>query len=258
MGLLCNFIGHLFTQKFAPSTIASHISAISYVHKIANVEDPSQSFLVKKVLKGTQNMSKSCDSRLPITSPILTKVLSALDSTVSNPFNRTMLKAFYLLAFHAFMRLGELAVRSPQQVDKVLQRIDVSFPSSDNCQLILRHFKNMKDNQPLTINLSANKTCKYCPVHALQAYLLKSKHEKGPLFTFESGIPVSHNYVSSQLRNAISFTGLDPKLYKGHSIRIGAATEAAKRGMSENEIQEIGRWKSNAHRRYVRIHAFSF
>ena len=53
------------------------------------------------------------------------------------------------------------------------------------------------------------------------------------------------------------FAGLNPKLYKGHSFRIGAATEAANRGYSENAIQKMGRWNSSAVRRYIRIDAFA-
>ncbi|XP_061185030.1 uncharacterized protein LOC133193059 [Saccostrea echinata] len=31
---VCNFIGHLFLQNYSPSTIFSHISAISFIHKL--------------------------------------------------------------------------------------------------------------------------------------------------------------------------------------------------------------------------------
>lgn len=44
----------------------------------------------------------------------------------------------------------------------------------------------------------------------------------------------------------IKAIGLDPKQYKGHSFRIGAATQASKVGFSENAIQNMGRWKSDA------------
>ena len=39
-------------------------------------------------------------------------------------------------------------------------------------------------------------------------------------------------------------------LTKGH---IGAATTAAMRGLSDEEIQRMGRWKSQAFRKYIRI-----
>jgi hypothetical protein len=42
------------------------------------------------------------------------------------------------------------------------------------------------------------------------------------------------------------FIGLDPKFYKGHMFRIGAATSAAARGIPLSVIQNMGRWKSDA------------
>nr|XP_022300937.1 uncharacterized protein LOC111109143 [Crassostrea virginica] len=48
---VCNFIGFLFTSDYSPSSIASHISAISYVHKVMNIDDPTQAFVTKKILK---------------------------------------------------------------------------------------------------------------------------------------------------------------------------------------------------------------
>ncbi|XP_073511592.1 basic phospholipase A2 sphenotoxin subunit B-like isoform X2 [Phyllobates terribilis] len=38
--------------------------------------------------------------------------------------------------------------------------------------------------------------------------------------------------------------GNHPKDYGTHSFRIGAATEAARAGLSETEVQRIGRWRS--------------
>ncbi|CAG2196116.1 unnamed protein product [Mytilus edulis] len=48
---------------------------------------------------------------------------------------------------------------------------------------------------------------------------------------------------------------LSPELYKGHSFRIGAASEAAK-GTSLSVIQQMGRWKSNALQNYIRMDNF--
>ena len=46
---------------------------------------------------------------------------------------------------------------------------------------------------------------------------------------------------------------LDPSRYKGHSFRIGAASYAADRGFSDAQIRMLGRWKSNAFLRYLRV-----
>lgn len=103
---ISNFISYLHFQKCTASTITSHISAISYVQKLCNVSDPTHNFLVRKILKGSQQSTKSPDTRMPITKPILLKLLSALNSTVSDRNNILLLRAIFLLAFHAFCSSG--------------------------------------------------------------------------------------------------------------------------------------------------------
>jgi hypothetical protein len=66
-----------------------------------------------------------------------------------------------------------------------------------------------------------------------------------------------HSFVVQQLKLALAYCGLNPHQCKGHSFRIGAATEAAKLGYSENFIQQLGRWQPNAIKRYIRITSFS-
>ena len=42
------FIAYFYTQALASSTVLTYISALSYQHKINNIDDPTQSFVVKK------------------------------------------------------------------------------------------------------------------------------------------------------------------------------------------------------------------
>ena len=46
---------------------------------------------------------------------------------------------------------------------------------------------------------------------------------------------------------------LDPRVYKGHSFRIGTATHSAMRGYSYSQIASMGRWISSAFTNYIRI-----
>ena len=79
---VCNYIGNLFLKNYSASSIASHLSAISYVHKILDLQDPTQTFITKKILKGCQASVPMRDTRLPITPNILRKLLNALAHTV--------------------------------------------------------------------------------------------------------------------------------------------------------------------------------
>ena len=101
---VCNFIGHVFLLNYSPSSIGSHISAISHVHKVQNLYDQTQAFVTKKILKGCQSSVPSGDARLPITPEILRQLLNALAHTVPQHSLRILLRSLFLLAFHAFLR----------------------------------------------------------------------------------------------------------------------------------------------------------
>ena len=64
------------------------------------------------------------------------------------------------------------------------------------------------------------------------------------MFITVDGLPVSM---------AIQLCGLAPSRYKGHSFRIGTASHAVDRGLSDAQIHALGRWKSNAFQRYIRV-----
>ena len=70
-------------------------------------------------------------------------------------------------------------------------------------------------------------------------------------------LPVRRGYFCAILARAIRLCGLNPNRYKGHSFRIGAASDAAEKGMSEAQIRVLGRWKSNAFMRYIRLQSAS-
>ena len=48
IGALSAFIAHLFSQNYAPATLMTYMSALSYAHKLADMADPIQHFVVKK------------------------------------------------------------------------------------------------------------------------------------------------------------------------------------------------------------------
>jgi len=71
------FIAHLHSQRYTPAILMT-ISAISYLHNLAGKVDPTQLFVIKKLLVGHQKMSATPDTRLPISLSILRKFLMLL------------------------------------------------------------------------------------------------------------------------------------------------------------------------------------
>ncbi len=70
--------------------------------------------------------------------------------------------------------------------------------------------------------------------------------QPGPLFAWPPGAPVTRIFLHAHLKDTFKFVGQDPKLYRGHSFRIGAATWSFQKGMLDDQIKRLGRWKSSA------------
>lgn len=77
-------------------------------------------------------------------------------------------------------------------------------------------------------------------------------YTEGPLFQTMDGLAVSRTVFTTHLAAVFIQCGLDPTKYKGHSFRIGASSYAAERGFSDTQIRLMGRWKSDAFKKYIR------
>ena len=73
-----------------------------------------------------------------------------------------------------------------------------------------------------------------------------------PLYVFQSGAYLIRAKVTSTLRTLLECLSIPAELYASHSFRIGAATTAAKAGLSPWLIQTLGRWPSNCFSLYIR------
>lgn len=123
------FVAYMFKKSFSPSTISTYLSALGYVHKMLSLPDNTRAFLIDKLVTGTYRLSQTIDTRLPITIPILNKMLLAIPVILNSYYEQCMFKAIFLFAFSTFARIGELvSVRDIPQ-EHTLQLSDVSLTS---------------------------------------------------------------------------------------------------------------------------------
>ena len=73
-----------------------------------------------------------------------------------------------------------------------------------------------------------------------------------PLFRRDSGAAYTTDYVREVVRYLMKGIGLPPRLYGGHSLRIGGASAALAAGVSEATIRAMGRWDSDIYEMYLR------
>ena len=206
---------------------------------------------MKIIMIGICKQTQKPDVRLPITIDILRKLMTTLHLVfLDNKYLATMLKAMFSVAFHAFLRVGEISI-SPTAKHTI--EIGQVIPSSSMYKIILKSFKHAISGQCTTIELHRSDGIKH-----LAAYLEIRPKVGGPLFVFPDGIAISKNFFNCCLRKSLKFIGLSSGNYKSHSFRIGSATHSASLGASDDLIMRMGRWKSNAFLRYIRLPSLNF
>jgi len=218
------------------------------------LRDATKAFLIKELLIAV-GKQRSPDTRLPITKPILIQLVRSLQHTNSSAVQHTLFTAMFLTAFYGFFRIGELASKSPESGNSVVQFKSLSFLSMDGCIRSLNtticHFKQNTGNRPVDIIIACDSASPFCPVQAMLDYCKVRRFLSGPLFC-PHNCPITVNQFNAQLRSCLSFCSLDSSRYKSHSFRIGTACHAADLGFADSQIRALGRWKSDVFKLYIR------
>ena len=161
----------------------------------------------------------------------------------------------FALAFFAALRVGEMTITAGKSSTNLLLLRQVFFlkDSADSIvgiKLSMRNYKHSDSSRSSDIIVYKDKPV--CAVTLLLDYLNARGRNAGPLFCWPNNTAITRSYFTQCLSQALSFSGLDTELYKSHSFRIGAASWAAAKGMSDAQISAFGRWKSTAFLRYIR------
>ena len=150
------FVAYLHEQRLAATSITSTLSAISYFHKINNHSDPCNNFIVAKLLAGARNLRPSTDVHLPITIPILSNLIQALPQVVPSPYMRIMLHTMMVLAFKAYLRIGEMVPRSKRSTQGYLH-IDDATVAGNMITISFKRFKHIAKQGPQIVHVRGEK-----------------------------------------------------------------------------------------------------
>ncbi|KAJ8304804.1 hypothetical protein KUTeg_018387 [Tegillarca granosa] len=233
---LNNFIAFLSLKGCASSTIRTYISAIGNRCKMLNFTDTTKSFIVKKMLIGLTRLDKRTDIRMPITVDILKKLLNSVSFVCHSEFEI----AIFSLAFFGFFRIGELVVSSINRHGHALQSNNIHFLEQINSlEIFIPHSKTDQSGRGSVLLIPAT-YLPICAVKAVKSFMNIRPPYFGTFFCHLSGQPVSIYQFNCVLRKCLNFAQIDSKLYKSHSLRIGAATTCSILGVDENKIAELG------------------
>ena len=242
--VLCRFVSYLASQGLKHRTIKVYLSGIRYFQikrGQADVFRDAQTARLEYVLRGVKRHESEQGTRsrprLPITPEILRR-LKATWSPTGGDVDTKMMWAACCLGFFAFLRAGEMTVPSDAEYDPgvLLSIRDVALDSSLQPSLIRVTIKQSKtDPFRQGVDLFVGKTgTDLCPVAALLDYLVLRGTKDGPLFLYSDGRFLTRQRLVESLRAALERAGVDQSKYCSHSLRIGAATTAASKGMEDS------------------------
>lgn len=248
---VATFVSYCFRQGYSPATVTTYLSSLTFVHKIRNVADPADSFIIKKILEGFRRLRSRRDIRAPITQDILLKICQVLPLICYNNYEFALFKATFCLAYYGLFRVGELVQTDQRQAGYALQLDDIKF-SNDLLVVRIRVCKNNHSGKPLFLHINSVRDKSICPVNAMNKYIKLRSTVQGNLFCHASGLPLTRYQFGAILSKSVSHIGLPTAYYKSHSFRIGRATSLAIAGVSGDQIKTMGRWKSNTYCKYIR------
>ena len=250
------FIADL-SQRLCYSSIRTYLAAVRFLHVSKGLEDPTKSVRLELMLRAVRKKRPTAGRvRLPIT-PLILRELRREWNRNSSSYDNVMLWAACCLGFFAFLRTAEFTTPSMEEFDPSwhLTAQDIAVDNPAKPSMLRVHIKASKTDQQRAgtfLYLGATGD-ELCPVAAVLQYLAIRGMAPGPLFKLQSGHPLSRQKLVELVRTTLRQAGLDCSQYAGHSFRIGAATTAAARGLSEPLIQTLGRWSSDSYQRYIKI-----
>lgn len=231
------------------------VNALSWVHRMATVEDITGHPIVVQVLAGAKRLlAHKTTKKEPITPEhllLLVQRFGARDASLADVRALTVC----LLGFAAFLRFDELSK---------LRLCDITI-FGDHMELFIESSKTDQLRQGARVVVARTNT-DLCPVGMLERYMSMAHItcDSSDAFLFR-GIINTKNGTRLRDRGGLSYTtvretvlekfeaiGLDKRQYGLHSLRAGGATAAANAGVPDRMFKRHGRWRSeNAKDGYV-------
>ena len=254
INIIAAFYGHLFEMGLSYSSIVNYNSAISYYHKIRGLVDPTNTFYIRKLLQGIHRRKPRKPGLKPINMALLKKIVSNLHIISLSKYDIYLYRAIMITMYFGCLRVSEV-MESAGLLDHTLTVNLIECLVCDGqtiaYKLMLKTFKH-NYTQPFTMKLVKAKDIVICPVKALTDYLQIRPNVGGSLFIDENRKGIKRAHFAQVLKLVLEKLGIDSGKYNTHSFRIGRTTDMAMGGFSHEKIKILGRWESDAYRKYIR------
>ena len=244
----------LVSQEKATSSIRTAFAAIATVHNLLYSIDPTKSLLILRSLKGLGKMTKAPSNLLPITRDLLSSLLQRLEFIDIPRFYKVAAKAIFAVAYMGCFRIGELVWSdSGRHTAKIENFLIYNSQEKKELRITLPSFKHHSAPASILINQSQGS---FCAIDLLEKYLTIRPRNSSLLFVNKEGQPYQRAHIAKILKRGLKDLVSSTKRYNTHSFRIGRTSDLVRVGTPESIIQQTGRWKSLAYRKYFRVQEF--
>ncbi|WP_421595784.1 tyrosine-type recombinase/integrase [Rahnella sp. PD4] len=258
---LRDYLNWLQENGRASSTIATHGSLISMLHRNAGLTPPNASPLVFRAVKKINRVAVVTGERTGQAVPFRLEDLLELDALWSGPASLRQKRdlAFLHVAYSTLLRVSEISR---------LRVRDISRAPDGRIILNVSYTKTIVQTGGLIKSLSSQSSHRLSEWLSLSgistepdAFLFCPVHRSGSA-TFSITRPLSTPAMESIFAHAWQTIGtvetVNPnkgryKTWTGHSARVGAAQDMAGRGYAVAQIMQEGTWKKpETLMRYIR------
>jgi site-specific recombinase XerD len=228
-----------------PATITRRLSAISQAHRMARLESPTQTQLVRMTAAGIRNTLGTASHHVSrIRETDLVMMVASLPDDLRGLRDRALL----LVGFVGGMRRSELVGLDVEDV----------VEEAEGLRVTIRRSKTDQEGAGREIGLVRGRHRMTDVVAAVTDWRTAACIASGPLFReVDRGsrvgtVRLSDRAVARTVKRAAERVGIDPATVSDHSLRGGLATSAAKAGAPERMIMRTTGHRSEAMvRRYI-------
>ncbi|XP_075199496.1 uncharacterized protein LOC142302317 [Anomaloglossus baeobatrachus] len=250
-GELLLLVGHYWEAGWSVPKVDRFLAGLAFGFKVRGLKDVTKSFLVVQALKGWRRGWKVEDKRRPISYDLLLSLGRQVESVCTSIWEKRLFKLAFSLAFFAALRLGELVCTSRFKRDG-LSRDSVDL-YEDRVEILIRSSKTDQVGKGCRVVLFGVPGSAMCPVRCLREFGSVAGGANIPLLVHADGSSLSRFQFISIFKRCLERGGFSSADFGSHSFRTGAATEAARRGLSDEVVKRIRRWESARFKSYVRI-----
>jgi len=227
--LVAEYLSAMAEGGYKASTISRHLAAITAYHRAMDLEPPTRSEGVRRVMRGIRRTLGTEPARkAEVGSADLAAYLSGLNGDLRSCRNRALL--LWGLA---------LAARRSELVGLQVEDLE-AMP--EGYRVTIRRSKTDQEGRGMVKAVVYGQHPVTCPVQAMREWLSRSGISSGPVFRSVSRTgrlgqaALSDWSVAAVVKEAAEAIGRDPASVAGHSLRRGFITEAARAGASERSI----------------------